>query len=120
RSSDLGASATSGSRLFINMRSAASACQVLQLRWCPRGARTTRDPEVDSFRDECGMLAPFNPKNARPAPSAPGREYQGPGVYRPYAGTRPREWQHAPLRHRLPNAEAAGTRALRRHIKARY
>src|SRR6266436_6414369 len=35
-----GCSATSGSRLFISMRIAASWAQPLQLRWVPRGART--------------------------------------------------------------------------------
>src|SRR5262244_3847673 len=35
-----GCSATSGSRLFISMRIAASVAQLLQVRWVPRGART--------------------------------------------------------------------------------
>src|SRR6266568_8671667 len=34
-----GRSATSGSRLFIKQRSAASCCQPLQRNWLPRGAR---------------------------------------------------------------------------------
>src|ERR1043166_5246276 len=37
-----GFSATSGSRLFISIRSAASWCQPLQLFSLPRGARTIR------------------------------------------------------------------------------
>src|ERR1700736_2789481 len=37
-----GFSATSGSRLFINIRIAASWCQLLQLSSLPRGARTVR------------------------------------------------------------------------------
>ena len=41
-----GSSATSGSRLFISMRSAASCCQPLQLISVPRGARTGRGPAV--------------------------------------------------------------------------
>src|ERR1035438_543832 len=35
-----GCSATSGSRLFISMRMAASCAQPWQLSWAPRGART--------------------------------------------------------------------------------
>src|SRR5665648_1039265 len=42
--SSSGASATSGSRLFMNMRRAASCCQPLQLIAVPRGARTGREP----------------------------------------------------------------------------
>src|SRR5580698_1717425 len=41
-----GRSATSGSRLFINMRSAASCGQPWQLRSVPRGARTARGPAM--------------------------------------------------------------------------
>ena len=41
-----GSSATSGSRLFISMRIAASCCQPLQLISVPRGARTSRGPAV--------------------------------------------------------------------------
>src|ERR1039457_368756 len=37
-----GLSATSGSRLFISMRSAASCCQPRQESWVPRGARIVR------------------------------------------------------------------------------
>src|SRR5580698_3276253 len=39
-----GCSATSGSRLFISIRMAASCGQPLQLRSVPRGARTGRGP----------------------------------------------------------------------------
>src|ERR1035437_2874938 len=42
-----GRSATSGSRLFISIRSAASRAQPLQPRSGPRGARTARGPEWD-------------------------------------------------------------------------
>src|SRR5450759_5149302 len=59
-----GRSATSGSRLFISIRSAASWAQPLQLRSGPRGARTARGPEWDvgpvsiaivaSEEDPCG------------------------------------------------------------------
>src|SRR5438270_13133149 len=42
-----GRSATSGSRLFISIRSAASCCQPLQESEVPRGARMTRAPRVD-------------------------------------------------------------------------
>src|SRR6266850_288488 len=41
-----GRSATSGSRLFISMRSGASVSQLLQESCVPRGARTTRGAEV--------------------------------------------------------------------------
>src|SRR5689334_7599845 len=37
-----GFSATSGSRLFCNMRNGASVSQLLQVSWLPRGARTVR------------------------------------------------------------------------------
>src|SRR5688572_6687192 len=40
-----GRSATSGSRLFMSMRSAASCCQPLQEIEVPRGACTRRDVE---------------------------------------------------------------------------
>src|SRR5450759_3135097 len=42
--SSSGASATSGSRLFMSMRRAASCCQPLQLIAVPRGARTALAP----------------------------------------------------------------------------
>src|ERR1035437_9223372 len=42
-----GRSATSGSRLFISIRRAASWAQPLQLRSGPRGARTARGPACD-------------------------------------------------------------------------
>src|SRR2546423_12926438 len=51
-----GFSATSGSRLFISIRSAASWCQPLQLLSLPRGARTTRRLVIveNSFPDSSG------------------------------------------------------------------
>src|SRR4029434_6022015 len=47
-------SATSGSRLFISIRIAASACQVLHVRCPPRGARTVRPLRPPT---ECASLA---------------------------------------------------------------
>ena len=44
--SSSGFSATSGSRLFISMRIAASVCHDLQVRCVPRGARTGRGEDV--------------------------------------------------------------------------
>nr|WP_234753995.1 hypothetical protein [Arthrobacter ramosus] len=43
-----GRSATSGSRLFINMRNGASVCQLLAVSSVPRAARTGRAPVVKS------------------------------------------------------------------------
>src|SRR4030095_11216184 len=43
---------TSGARLFINMRSAASVCHEAQLMAGPRGARTRRAPASAERREE--------------------------------------------------------------------
>src|SRR5690606_12722600 len=52
-----GSSATSGSRLFISMRSAASASQVLQVRVGPWGARTVRGGAAPPGRSSFGLMA---------------------------------------------------------------
>src|SRR4051812_13300779 len=44
-----GRSATSGSRLFISIRSGASVCQERAVSEVPRGARTGRAPSMGSF-----------------------------------------------------------------------
>src|SRR5665648_1073195 len=79
--SSSGASATSGSRLFMSMRRAASCCQPLQLIAVPRGARTGRgpagfmDPVVftcrlvsrvgDRVRQSPAMISTLNPDARR-------------------------------------------------------
>src|SRR5450756_636749 len=86
-----GRSATSGSRLFISIRSAASWAQPLQLRSGPRGARTARGPAWDvgpvsiaivaSEEDPCGawILPGSDPSALRQcAPVGAGRHGAGP------------------------------------------
>src|SRR6476659_11158213 len=61
-----GFSATSGSRLFMSIRSAASWCQPLQLISLPRGARMTRRSLIvkNSFPDRGGDAADIGRQGA--------------------------------------------------------
>src|SRR5579872_4541094 len=52
-----GRSATSGSRLFMSMRMAASCPHPRQVRFEPRGARTTRAADTELIRSERSELA---------------------------------------------------------------
>src|SRR5215472_13858500 len=61
-----GCSATSGSRLFISIRMAASCGHALQVRAEPRGARTGRGPEPPAFTEPLSLPV---------AIAAPGRDW---------------------------------------------
>src|SRR5665648_557996 len=67
--SSSGASATSGSRLFMSMRRAASCCQPLQLIAVPRGARTALAPVRAPLPCVCPLVGIDPPSLHLAAPS---------------------------------------------------
>src|SRR5215831_14382716 len=77
--SSSGCSATSGSRLFISIRMAASCGQPLQVRSVPRGARTGRGPAVGG-PGRCAAVMPVSSSSrwSRSAAAEPGGARTGP------------------------------------------